>query len=214
MRRLPIYLLLDTSLSMEGAPIDSVKSGVQTLVSALLRDPYALETAYISIITFNTNAEQLTPLQELSAFHMPSIEATGATCLGNGLSMVSQCIKAEVTQNTFDAKGDWKPMVFIMTDGVPTDDWRKGLKEFKSTPIGLTVACAAGPYAKTEILKEVTEIVVQLKDTDAQSIGAFFKWVSASITVGSKKVNNGEEESLSKAQELLPPPPPEINLAF
>lgn len=65
MRRLPVYLLLDTSGSMYGEPIEAVKNGVQTLISTLRSDPYALETAYISIITFNSSAQQVTPLTGL-----------------------------------------------------------------------------------------------------------------------------------------------------
>ena len=68
MRRLPVYLLLDTSGSMFGEPIEAVKNGMQVLVSTLRSDPYALETAYLSIITFNSSAQQVTPLTELSAF--------------------------------------------------------------------------------------------------------------------------------------------------
>lgn len=64
MRRLPVYLLLDTSGSMYGEPIEAVKNGVQTLISTLRSDPYALETAYISIITFNSSAQQITPLTD------------------------------------------------------------------------------------------------------------------------------------------------------
>lgn len=74
MRRLPVYLLLDTSGSMYGEPIEAVKNGVQTLVSTLRSDPYALETAYISIITFNSSAQQITPLTELAAFKQPNID--------------------------------------------------------------------------------------------------------------------------------------------
>lgn len=65
MRRLPVYLLLDTSGSMYGEPIEAVKNGVQTLISTLRSDPYALETAYISIITFNSSAQQALRLQSL-----------------------------------------------------------------------------------------------------------------------------------------------------
>ena len=68
MRRLPVYLLLDTSGSMFGEPIEAVKNGVQVLVSTLRQDPYALETAYLSIITFDSTAKQVSPLTELSAF--------------------------------------------------------------------------------------------------------------------------------------------------
>ena len=92
MRRLPVYLLLDTSGSMYGEPIEAVKNGVQTLISTLRSDPYALETAYISIITFNTSAQQLTPLTELAAFQQPNIDASGCTALGEALNLLAQKI--------------------------------------------------------------------------------------------------------------------------
>lgn len=90
MRRLPVYLLLDTSGSMYGEPIEAVKNGVQTLISTLRSDPYALETAFISIITFNSSAQQIAPLTELAAFQQPNIEASGCTALGEALELLSQ----------------------------------------------------------------------------------------------------------------------------
>jgi uncharacterized protein YegL len=57
MRRLPIYILLDTSGSMRGEPIEAVKTGLRALLSSLSRDPYALETVYLSIITFDREAK-------------------------------------------------------------------------------------------------------------------------------------------------------------
>jgi len=211
MRRLPVYLLLDTSGSMAGEPIESLKSGVQMLVSALRRDPYALETAYLSIITFNAKAEQVVPLTELTAFLTPSLVATGTTALGDALNVVVEKINEEVAKTTVESKGDWKPMVFIMTDGVPTDDWEKALSNYKSASIGATIACAAGPHAKTEVLKKITDIVVEIEHADSNSISAFFKWVSASISTSSERVDSGGEIDLTKSSEL-PPPPPEINL--
>lgn len=87
MRRLPVYLLLDTSGSMYGEPIEAVKNGVQTLISTLRSDPYALETAYLSIITFNSTAQQITPLTELAAIQQPNIDAGGCTALGGALEL-------------------------------------------------------------------------------------------------------------------------------
>ena len=147
MRRLPVYLLLDTSGSMYGEPIEAVRNGVQVLVSTLRQDPYALETAYLSIITFDSSAKQVTPLTELSSFQEPSIDANGCTALGEALSLLANCVDREVTKTTADVKGDWKPLVFIMTDGVPTDDLTKGLNEFKKRKFGTVVACAAGAGA-------------------------------------------------------------------
>ena len=212
MRRLPVYLLLDTSGSMYGEPIEAVRNGVQVLISTLRQDPYALETAYLSIITFDSSAKQVTPLTELSSFQEPSIDANGCTALGEALSLLANCVDREVTKTTADVKGDWKPLVFIMTDGVPTDDLTKGLNEFKKRKFGTVVACAAGAGADTNTLRQITENVVSLDTADSGTIKAFFKWVSASISTGSMKVEEAGQEVGSLSE--LPPPPAEVNIVL
>lgn len=210
MRRLPVYLLLDTSGSMFGEPIEAVKNGVQVLVSTLRSDPYALETAYLSIITFNSSAQQVTPLTELSSFQQPSFEASGTTALGEALTLLANKVDTEVVKTTAEVKGDWKPLVFIMTDGEPTDDLNKGLADFKKRKFGMVVACAAGQNANTDTLKKITECVVQLDTADSSTIKSFFKWVSASVSTGSQKVEDAGVD-LGGLKEL-PPPPPEVNI--
>lgn len=211
-RRLPVYLLLDTSGSMYGEPIEAVKNGVQVLVSTLRQDPYALETAYLSIITFDSKAQQVVPLTELSSFQQPNIEANGCTALGEALSLLANKVDSEVTKTTADVKGDWKPLVFIMTDGEPTDDLNKGLAEFKKRKFGMVVACAAGQGANTNTLKQITENVVQLDTADSATIKSFFKWVSASVSAGSMKVEEACKDVGSLSE--LPPPPPEVNIVI
>ncbi len=212
MRKLPVYLLLDTSGSMSGEPIEAVKNGMQVLVSTLRQDPYALETAFLSVITFDSSARQIVPLTELASFQFPDIHATGTTALGEALTLLAKCIESEVEKTTAEQKGDWKPLVFLMTDGSPTDDWQKGLNELKKVRTGIIIACAAGPNANTNDLKQITEVVVQLDTADSATINAFFKWVSGSISSGSKKVETG----LSDAAGIndLPAPPPEVNLVI
>lgn len=210
MRRLPVYLLLDCSGSMYGEPIEAVKNGVQVLVSTLRQDPYALETAYLSIITFDSSAQQVSPLTELAAFQQPNIQASGCTALGEALALLSQKADQEVTKTTAEQKGDWKPLVFIMTDGEPTDDLNKGLAEFKKRKWGMVVACAAGAGANTNTLKKITECVVSLDTADSATIKAFFKWVSASVSSGSMKVEETGAEATTLSE--LPPPPPEVNI--
>lgn len=210
MRRLPVYLLLDTSGSMSGEPIEAVKNGMQVLVSTLRQDPYALETAFLSIITFDSVATQVCPLTELATFQLPNLVATGTTALGAGLELLAQRISSEVTTSTAEVKGDWKPLIFIMTDGEPTDDWQKGLNALKKIKTGIIIACAAGPSANTNILKSITEVVVQLDTADSATIKAFFKWVSASVSTGSQKVDSGQKEVVGL--DDLPPPPPEVNV--
>ncbi|MBI0549049.1 vWA domain-containing protein [Pectobacterium parmentieri] len=212
MRRLPVYLLLDTSGSMHGEPMEAVKNGVQTLITTLRQDPYALETAYVSVITFDSSARQVVPLTDLINFKSPDLVANGTTALGEALSLVAQAIEREVQKTTAETKGDWRPLVFIMTDGAPTDDWRKGVDDFTSARTGVVVACAAGQVAETKVLQEITEIVLQLDTADSNAIKAFFKWVSASISVGSQKVESGKKEVIGL--DDLPPPPPEVNVVL
>lgn len=209
-RRLPVYLLLDVSGSMIGEPITAVQNGVQTMVSALMGDPQALESAYLSVITFSNSAEQVVPLTELSQFNPPQLKAGGMTSLGDALKFVAQCADREVVKNTPEVKGDWKPLVFIMTDGGATDDVDKGLIEFRKKKWGIVVACGAGSGADTSELSKITEAVVSLDTTDSASIAAFFKWVSASVSTSSKSVGAANKEVSSLDQ--LPPPPPEIQI--
>ena len=210
MRRLPVYLLLDTSGSMAGEPIEAVKNGVQVMISSLRNDPQAVETAYLSIITFDSDARQTVPLTDLASFQMPDLIATGTTSLGEALKVLSNCIRTEVRKTTAEVKGDWKPLVFIMTDGQPTDDWQSGLNEFKKSKVAFTVACAAGSGADANILKQITDNVVSLDTADSASIGKFFQWVTASIGVSSTKVEDSGKEVTGLNE--LPPPPSELNI--
>lgn len=210
MRRLPVYLVLDVSGSMMGEPIEAVRNGMQILASTLRTDPYALETAYLSVITFDSEARQVVPLTELVAFQPPNIDAGSTTSLGAALKLTRECIEREVQKTTADAKGDWKPLVFLMTDGQPTDDWQKGLSDFRQAKVGMVIGCAAGPGVDTAVLKQITENVVSLDTADSSTIGAFFKWVSASISTSSKKVDLAKSDSTELSE--LPPPPPQITL--
>ncbi|MDR0974685.1 MAG: VWA domain-containing protein [Ruminococcus sp.] len=201
-RRLPVYLLLDISGSMQGEPIEALKNGISALLTELKSDPQALETAYLSVITFNSVARQLTPLTELMLFTEPELRAAGATALGAALSLLSECIESEVKKSSPTQKGDWKPLVFILTDGAPTDDWRAGLAALKRAGAANIIACAAGAVADTKVLKEITPNVVMMNSSGAGDLARFFTWVSASVKITSKAFD-------AKPGGLELPPPPQ-----
>lgn len=211
MRRLPVYLLVDTSGSMHGEAIEAVRNGLQVMLSALMQDPYALETAYLSVIAFDSSARQLTPLTELTSFQLPNLQANGMTAMGEALSLLADCIQREVVKGSAEQKGDWKPVVFLLTDGAPTDDLDRGINAIRQVKTGTFVACAAGPGADTATLKRITETVVSLDTADSSTLKSFFKWVSASISVSSQKIESGKEVS---GLDELPPPPPELNIVL
>ena len=204
-RRLPVYLVLDCSGSMTGAPIEAVRQGMKTLLNELKSDPQALETVFLSVITFDSTARQVNPLTELMLVKEPDFQATGTTALGAALKLLSECIDREVRQTTADQKGDWKPLIFLMTDGAPTDKWEDAADAIKAKKPGNFIACAAGAGADETVLKRMTDIVVKLNDLQPEALKQFFQWVSASVATTSTGVANRGEAAVT-----LPPPPPEI----
>ena len=122
MRRLPVYFLVDVSESMVGAPIQQVQDGMRMIVQELRTDPYALETAYISVIAFAGKAKCVSPLTELYKFYPPTFPIGGGTSLGNALEFLMDDMDKTLVRTTTEQKGDWKPIVFLFTDGNPTDN--------------------------------------------------------------------------------------------
>jgi len=212
MRRLPIYLVLDVSGSMRGEPIAALNAGVKALVDTLKKDPYALETAFLSVIKFNNTPEQVVPLTEVYAFIQPELKAELGTYIGKALKFLEESIEREVVKSTPEQKGDWKPLVFIMSDGRSGDSISKALGTIDRKKLGFVVACAAGANSNVEALKEITESVVMLDKMDNETISSFFKWVSASVTAGSARIEEAGKEV--QTLEELPPLPSEINLVF
>ncbi|WP_312947117.1 VWA domain-containing protein [Superficieibacter sp.] len=212
MRRLPVYLLIDTSGSMRGESIHAVNVGVQAMLSALRQDPYALESVYVSIITFDNEAREHVPLSALENFQFTDIvvPSAGGTFTGAALEKLVACVDRDVRRSDGDQKGDWRPLVFLMTDGTPSDAWAYGeaIKEVKKRAFGSIIACAVGPKARHEHLKQLTDNVVALETLDSNAFAGFFKWVSASVSSGSSSAG------ITSGTDTLPPPPPEIQLVL
>lgn len=201
-RRLPVYLMVDCSGSMAGEPIVAMEAGIRGLVSELKDDPQALETVWLSVITFGSTAEQVVPLTDIEDFQTPHLDARGSTALGEAMGIILECLRDEVHPQTQDVKGDWRPVVYLFTDGEPTDDWELPTKEFRDSGIASLVVCGAGPEVDEATLKRIGDYVVRLADTQPGTLGSFVKWVSMSVTATSRSLG-----AKAKDGPELPQPP-------
>lgn len=201
MRRLPIYFLVDVSESMVGTPIEQVQEGMRTIVQSLRVDPYALETVYVSIIAFAGKAKVLSPLTELYKFYPPVFPIGGGTSLGAGLECLMDSIDRNVQRTTMERKGDWKPIIFLFTDGNPTDDYSAAFRRWndKFRRHCNLVAISIGDNVNTSVLAQITDNILLLKDTDEESFGKFFKWVTASISTTSQSVTDTATDDVKLA---------------
>lgn len=194
---------------MKGEPIESVKVGLEAMVSSLRQDPFALESAALSIITFDRDVKVVLPMTPLEDLQLPEISTpeSGPTHTGAALKLLCEQVDKEVRLSTRERKGDWMPLLFLLTDGKPSDlqVYNEMVGEVKKRRFASIVACAAGMKAKPEPLKQLTDQVYMLDTLDSSTFRQFFKWVSDSIGIGNKSI--GSTEDL-----VLPPPPEEVNL--
>lgn len=206
-RRLPVYLLLDVSASMSGAPIEAVNQGMMLLHNELRSNPTAIETAFIAVITFGSSANMVVPLTEVASFQPPRIEARGSTSLGSALALLNQSLDNDIISNKEGQKGDYKPLVFLMTDGMPTDDYKKAAEQLKSRqhakPVIIALGCGSG--ADTSALKDVAQVVLKMDNMTSDQIQEYFQWLSQSVGTASvsaqQSVNQDVEVKLEKPPE-------------
>lgn len=213
-RRLPIYLLLDTSGSMAGAPIQAVNQGVNLLYNELMNDPSAIETVYLSVVTFDSQARVATPLTELTQFQPPTLNAGGSTSLGAALRLLNDSLSRDIISNSPNRKGDYKPLVFLMTDGMPTDNWEQeadAIKNRTKQKVATIIALGCGGGVKQDTLKRITEVVLMMDSVTPDQITQFFKWVSQSVSTASV---SAQAAGAGEAQANLPPPPAGIQVVL
>lgn len=170
MRRLPIFLVVDVSESMAGDSHRQMQEAINRLVQRLRCDPYALESVYISVIAFAGAAGVIAPLTELMSFYAPRLPMGSGTSLGAALNLTMDEIQRNVVRSNGDQKGDFKPLVYILSDGVATDDLTSAIQrwqqEFKSRT--KLIAVGLGNFADLSALNQIAELTFRIDDQDLE----------------------------------------------
>jgi len=213
MRRLPVYLLLDTSGSMAGAPIEDVRRGLELFKQEGEQDAFIKQSVHVGVITFGGEAEFVTrglnPFDSfVDSFQPTALSANGQTPLGQALWLLNESLDKDVKAAVKGKeKGDWKPLVFILTDGMPTDEWQEPreeiLKREKKKVINIiTVGC--GSYINRQNLKDIAIGPTFNMGNDDASFKRFFQWVTQTVKAITKSVT--QPGGGEKPTTISPPP--------
>jgi uncharacterized protein YegL len=122
--RLPCVLLLDVSSSMKGERIEELNRGLQVYRTEVLADSLAAQRVEVAVITFGTEVTLECPFTTIDQFKPPILTASGKTALGAALNRAQDLLDQRKRQYRGHGLTYFRPWLFLITDGAPTDDWR------------------------------------------------------------------------------------------
>jgi uncharacterized protein YegL len=207
-----LFFLIDTSGSMFGTKMGSVNNAVEEIIPDLKSLSEGNPDAVIKIaaMEFSNGCRWLTEDGPIPAetFKWNPVEATGVTDLGEAFTE----LKLKLSKNSFmqEATGSFAPVIFLMTDGEPTDDWETplaALKENNWFRHAIKIALAVGDDANIEVLKKFTDDPdAVITATNAEVLKRMIKFVSvrsSQVASRSAAAVGGDGVTPTKAEEFL-----------
>jgi uncharacterized protein YegL len=200
--RCPCVLLLDTSGSMGGPPIEALNAGLQTFCEELNKDDLARKRVEVAIVSFDSQVKVIQDFVTADRFEAPILRAQGMTSMGTGIEQALDLIADRKFQYRNNGVTYYRPWVFLITDGEPQgesdDAVRRAINRLRDDETGKRVAFFAVGVENAN-MKRLSEISVRaplkLKGLNFREM---FVWLSASM----QRVSN------SKPDEQVPLPPP------
>lgn len=196
--RCPVLLLLDTSGSMQGQPIRELNDGLAVFRDELFADSLAAKRVEVSIVTFGP-VQTVVDFTGLQTFVPPQLNATGDTPMGRAIEQGLDLLAARKKTYRENGISFYRPWVFLITDGGPTDSIVKA-KELivageSSKAFSMFAVGVEG--ANFDVLKSLSPAREPLR-LQGLRFRDLFQWLSASLS------------SVSKSQpgELVALPPP------
>lgn len=180
--RCPCVLLLDTSYSMSGEPIEQLNQGLQLFKEHISADGLASKRIEISVITFGGTVEVFDEFELATNFYPQELKADGGTPMGEAIETAIDLISQR--KETYRANGIsyYRPWIFLITDGAPTDQWKNAAHKVQIGEESKSFAFyAVGvDQADMNILNQIsTRQPLKLKGLNFSSM---FEWLSNSMS--------------------------------
>ena len=196
-QRLPCVLILDTSASMSGNPIEELQNGLDYFTNDVKSDDDASQKVQIMVIKCGGSAEIISDWTDAENFEAPELYADGMTPMGTAVTLASEEIENRKEEFRNNGVSYLKPWVFIMSDGAPNDNnWESAASDFKQLEKDgkFTVFTIAVGDADQEILSRFS--IREPKKLKGIDFTKLFVWISKSVRIGSQKVSDSDKTSL------------------
>ncbi|HEX9936159.1 MAG TPA: VWA domain-containing protein [Longimicrobium sp.] len=190
-RPLPVFLLLDGSGSMSvNAKVDVLNDAVRRMVARLADQDAGLAEVHLAAIAFSGDKAWLhAPLAAAREFQWADMDAMGLTPVGKALDLVAGIIE-DRTQVSSRA---YRPTLVLVSDGLPTGDWREALERLNASERASKAhrfALAIGDEADRGMLAEFAGPDGRVFEAhEAEQIRRFFRFVTMSVTARSRSVS-------------------------
>ncbi len=180
-RKLPFIWIVDVSGSMKNC-LNTVTDTMKSCLPAMRDENHANPNAELMVRTmkFSTKAEFMDELTPVDDYEVPALQAGGLTNIGQVFELLDEELNIEKM-----GKRGLKPVLPLLCDGVPTDDWQKSLAVLKKNPWfekSVKVAIAIGCDVDNDLLNAYTgnpEMVFTAQN--AAQLSNLIKWASTLV---------------------------------
>jgi uncharacterized protein YegL len=198
--RCPCVLLLDTSGSMSGSPIQELNEGLVAFRSSLQSDSLASLRVEVMILTFGGKVVVQQDFVTAGELRPLTLEAHGSTPMGEAIH--TALTKLEERKAVYKRAGApyYRPWVFLLTDGEPTDEWKPAADRVHEAEEhkGVAFFAVGVEKANMKILAQIAPESRPPKSLKGLDFKGMFVWLSQSLTsVSHSKI--GEQVPLKPA---------------